>query len=403
MYDFIIIGGGISGLYCGLELLKHNKHNKIVICEKYKSLGGRVSTFYKGSLFWEAGAGRISKKHTHILELLKKYNHPCVSISKDVLYKNKCIEPNIFEELIPAYFDPLKKLPYEVLGNNTLKELLIQIHGKEKTEEFLDRFPYRSEVEVLRADLGLLAFNNEMGSHEDYVVSKIGLSNLIESMKKDYLNKGGEILYNYECINIYSDDILSCEFYKKKKEIHLLKANRIICAMESEALKKIPYFNNWLTLKRLRMEPLLRTYAIYNTHWFSQYPRIVTKSPIRYWLPINYDKNVAMVSYTDSRDTNKFYSIFKKYGETYLGNYIHSLLQNLFGPIPKHTFFKQHYWKHGATYWLPGNYNVVEESHKSLKPFDHEVYIVGESFSLKQAWIEGSLEQCNKLFDTYRL
>jgi hypothetical protein len=30
--------------------------------------------------------------------------------------------------------------------------LLIKIHNKEKTEEYLNRFPYRAEVEVLRAD-----------------------------------------------------------------------------------------------------------------------------------------------------------------------------------------------------------------------------------------------------------
>ena len=402
MYDFIIVGGGISGLYCALELLKRNNENHVVICEKYKTLGGRVSTFYKDNFFWEAGAGRISEKHTLILDLLKKYNHSYTPISKDVIYKNTCSEPNIFEQLIPAYLEPLKKLSKEVLSRSTLKELLLQIHGKQKTEEFLDRFPYRAEVEVLRADLGLKTFDNEMGSHEGYFVSTIGLSKLIDSMKEDFLAKGGTILYNYECKNIYNNDILSCEFLTDKKTL-ILQTKHILCSMESEGLKKIPFFNGWETLNHLRMEPLLRTYAIYNNHWFSQYPRVVTKSPIRYFLPIDYTKNIAMVSYTDSRDTTQFYKILKKYGEESLGKHIHNLLQQLFGSIPKYTFFKQHYWKYGATYWLPGNYNVEEESKKSLKPFDCEVYVVGESFSLKQAWMEGSLEQCKKLFDTYRL
>jgi hypothetical protein len=110
-----------------------------------------------------------------------------------------------------------------------------------------------------------------------------------------------------------------------------------------------------------------------------------------------------MVSYTDSHDTDEFNRILKKYGEESLGRHIQNLLKELFGPIPNYKFFKSHYWKYGATYWLPGDYNPVEESKKSLKPFDSEVYLVGESFSLNQAWIEGALEQCNKLFDTYRL
>jgi hypothetical protein len=110
-----------------------------------------------------------------------------------------------------------------------------------------------------------------------------------------------------------------------------------------------------------------------------------------------------MISYTDSRDTDKFHNIFKKYGEESLGNHIHNLLVKLFGSVPKHNFFKQHYWKNGATYWLPGNYNPVELSKTSLKPFNCHVYVTGESFSLRQAWIEGGLEQCKKLFKYYKL
>jgi hypothetical protein len=112
-----------------------------------------------------------------------------------------------------------------------------------------------------------------------------------------------------------------------------------------------------------------------------------------------------MVSYTDSRDTQNFHSIKKKYGEESLGKHIQNLLKELFAPlhIPEYTFFKSHHWKYGATYWLPGDYDPVEESKASLKPFDCEVYLVGESFSLRQAWMEGSLEQSNKLFDTYRI
>lgn len=407
MIDIIIIGGGISGFYCALECLKHNKN--VVLCEKYKTLGGRVSTYYHTDIHWESGAGRISNKHTMVLDLCKQYNHPLIEIGKDIVYKDNCIEPNIFETLLPTMIDPLKKLPKETLQNSTIKDLLIQLHGKQKTEDYLNRFPYRAEVEVLRADLGIETFEHEMGSHEGYFSSKIGLSKLIDSMKEDFIQKGGIIKTNYECINIIDKkDFIQCDFLigsrkKKHRSIDRLYSSTIICAMESEALKKIPFFNNWTILTHLCMEPLLRTYAIYDSTWFSQLPRVVTKNPIRYFLPISYDKHVAMVSYTDSRDTKQFYSILKKYGEESLGNHIHNLLQKEFGNIPNHTFFKQHYWKNGATYWLPGNYDVKEMSIKSIKPFNCNVFVVGESFSTKQAWIEGGLEQCKTLFKHYKL
>jgi len=412
MYDVIIVGGGIGGLYCALELLKRNKN--ICICEKYKNVGGRVETFYKDDYMWEAGAGRISKSHKLVLELLKHYDQPIVEISKDLLYKengSSCLEPNLFEKNISIFFSPLKLLKKTVLQQHTLKEICIQIHGKEKTEEFLDRFPYRAEVEILRADLGLESFTHEMGSHDGYFVAVHGLSKLIECMKDDILSKGGKIMNNHTLVNITDkkDKIVSeYLFHKESKELKeskesiILESHKLICAVESDALHKIPFFKNFKTLQCLKMEPLLRTYAIYNTSWFSEYPRIVTKSPIRYFIPINYTKGVAMISYTDSRDTDKYHNIMKKYGEESLGKHIQNNLNDLFGSVPNYNFFKAHYWAHGATYWLPGNYNVMEESKNSLKPFDSEVYLVGESFSLKQAWMEGSLLQVKKLFTTYR-
>ena len=411
MYDYIIIGGGISGFYCGLELIKRNKNKNIniVLCEKYKTSGGRISTFYKDSYKWEAGAGRISEKHTNVMNLASRYKHTLIPIGNTIVYKDACIEPILFESNLPVFLAPLKMLDKKILSNSTIKELLTEIHGLAPTEYFLNRFPYRAEVEVLRADLAIALFDThgEMGSHDGYFVSKDGLSKLVDSMVKDYISKGGKVLYNHECVDIKEEkNSINVQFHKGNKNTTImLEGKKIICAMESESLRKIPFFKEFKTLDYLRMEPLLRTYAIYNKPWFSQYPRVVTSNPIRYFLPVDYTRGVAMVSYTDSRDTKNFHTIKQKYGEESLGKHIQNLLKELFTPseVPPYSFFKSHYWKYGATYWLPGNYDPIDESKKSLKPFDSEVYIVGESFSLRQAWIEGSLEQCNKLFDTYRV
>ena len=405
MIDVLVIGGGISGFYCALECLKRNK--TVVLCEKYKNVGGRIDTYNENGYKWESGAGRISEKHTMVLDLMKKYKQPIASISKDVVYKKdgtSCIEPNLFEPNIKVFFEPLKRLPKEVLANSTLKDLCVKVHGEVSTKNFLDRFPYRAETEVLRADLGLESFAHEMGSHEGYFVALNGLHSLIEAMEKEFIKKGGKLLTNYELVNINNN--LECTFStgnrkQTKRPTEILQATKIICAMDSESLKKIPYFKKFNTLKYLRMEPLLRTYAVYDKPWFSSLPRLVSSSEVRYFLPINYEKGIAMVSYTDSRDTLKFHSIQKKYGDESLGKYIQNKLKELFGAIPNYKFFKAHYWKYGATYWLPGNYNPSEESKNSLKPFDSEIYVTSESFSLKQAWMEGSLEQCKKLFDTY--
>ena len=79
--DIIIIGAGIAGLYCGIQLLQKRPSLKIIILEKYNYTGGRVVTYHKkiedihgncSNLQWENGAGRIHTSHTKFLSLLSK-------------------------------------------------------------------------------------------------------------------------------------------------------------------------------------------------------------------------------------------------------------------------------------------------------------------------------------------
>jgi len=65
-------------------------------------------------------------------------------------------------------------------------------------------------------------------------------------------------------------------------------------------------------------------------------------------------------------------------------------INNLFGNIPQPTYFKVHYWEIGAHHWKPG-YDSEEIHNKMINPIDN-IYICGEAFSKKQAWIEGALE-----------
>ena len=52
-YDFIIIGGGMSGLTCGYILAKHDK--KVIILEKNSQLGGGLQIFSREKTLFETG------------------------------------------------------------------------------------------------------------------------------------------------------------------------------------------------------------------------------------------------------------------------------------------------------------------------------------------------------------
>ena len=68
IYDIIIIGGGISGLYCSYIL---SSFFNIILFEKNNYLGGRAHSDHRYHL--EMGATRFSKSHVHLLQLIKQY------------------------------------------------------------------------------------------------------------------------------------------------------------------------------------------------------------------------------------------------------------------------------------------------------------------------------------------
>jgi len=71
-YDFIVIGGGIAGLYTTYNILKKRPHSKIILLEKENHLGGRIHTFTDDYMSVEAGAGRFHQNNKLLLELIRE-------------------------------------------------------------------------------------------------------------------------------------------------------------------------------------------------------------------------------------------------------------------------------------------------------------------------------------------
>ena len=69
-YDVLILGGGIAGLYAAYKIHQRSPQFSILILEKENYLGGRVYTHRDKTMQVEAGAGRLSDKHTRVLGLI---------------------------------------------------------------------------------------------------------------------------------------------------------------------------------------------------------------------------------------------------------------------------------------------------------------------------------------------
>jgi len=180
MTETVIVGAGIAGLVIADKLVAAGTPGKsITVIERNGYVGGRIITSKKHHV--EIGAGRIHAAHKLVHNLLKRFKIPTIPIgsASEFRYlgttKNR---PNAFELAWPSIAELMNRLSYNELSSHTIRELLHRILGPRAADALLMEFPYRAEVDMIRADMGLRAFDESegsVGSSEGYSVVRGGL------------------------------------------------------------------------------------------------------------------------------------------------------------------------------------------------------------------------------------
>jgi hypothetical protein len=422
-YDILIVGAGLAGLHCALRLKQVKPSTRIAIAEVYKYVGGRVVSYNPPdfpNVRWENGAGRIHSSHKMLRDYLERYGLHLIKLSEEQTWRplKGSPVPNPWPHFATMLSHTLGQLKSSLLARHTVSELSTLAFGAAYTERLLAHFPYRAEVFRMRADLALKSLSEEMRSAEGFFVVQEGLSALIKAMRKELEEKDVEFLLGYRCSGVRSvkgsstDTIASFIIKKDEKHEHQdIRAKKVILAVHSEALKGISPFSNLPVLKHLTMEPLLRTYGIFPTPggkpWFHGMKTTVTNSPLRFIIPVNPKQGTIMTSYTDAQDTRPYMKLLDTSPKV-LEKRIMKETRELFPEldIPNPLFFKAHPWYEGCTYWLPGFYSPEEESRFVMNPLPLRlptVFVCGESYSLRQAWMEGALEHAEAMLRKYLL
>ena len=380
--------------------------------EKYNALGGRIATYREDGLQYEIGAGRIYKDHKRVHALIKKYKLHTYPISMaGTLYKSeKSVSvPNKFPTIFEPIAKQLLKLPKNILESQTIAELMKDFPSAFK--QLLIKYPYYSEIHTMRADVALKTFVSDGTMRADGPSDYVGIVEGIDAITTklaEECEKNGVLIKRrhkiFDVIPVKSNlyKVVGESGKKDEKEEFTFECKRVIIATcrctagDFTGLKKIDMF------EKLATEPLIRIYATYPKEkdgkvWFAGMNKVVTNNDLRYVIPINEENGLIMISYTDGKDCD----VWKKFekDEKGLQTKIMKEVESLFGVKRKPTFLKMHYWPSGCTYWKPGHYDVVKESNKSLVPLNDfkNLHLVGESYSTNQAWIEGALEQAEKL------
>ena len=388
-YDLIIIGGGISGLYLAYNL--YEKYKNILLLEVSSELGGRIKTDTLQDYPIDLGAARFSNYHKTLFKLINDLDlkDKCIELPKnlDHIYENKKINYNL-DKVKKIYKTKTSKKDLQKI---TLLQHCIDVFGNDEAYKLKDMYGYDAEFIKMNAYSAMKMFKKDLlDQNGKYYALNGGLSQIINNLE-DFLK---------DKITIKKESLVTDIIDNKVKveindSVNTFKGKKIISTMPYLQLKKINLFKDYKLIDNVSPIPLIRIYAKYPLKngkvWFDGIPRTITDNYIRHIIPIDYEKGIIMISYSDLYIAD-IWNNWSQLGEKILTEQLHTEIFKLFKiKPPKPIDYKIYYWKGGVHMWKVGS-SMEEDYKRLLKPFDDkEIYLCNEAFSKHQCWIEGAL------------
>ena len=410
-YDFVIIGGGVAGCHTAMKLKEKHPGKSVVLIEKSNRLGGRLLTIKTRDGNLEAGGARFSDRHKLLNKLIDELgiSKKKIKIGSDVEFistqKNFTYDNQPFNKVEALMRDLVKRtrdFPISTIKKHSLTSFCDKIYGGETTKFLIDAFPYYARIHYMNLYDCLRSINDYIDYKRQFYGLAGGLQQVPLECAKRFKKNGGKILLETKLIDIVGHSVF---IRNKSGKLSEIQGDKIIVAIPKEFLKQIPLFNKTNKIQNLvnAVQPyeLMRIYAKYPLDkiskkvWFHDLPRkISTNNKIKFIIQINPDKGLIMISYPNS-DFTKFWRN-KNNKETIIA--LDKYLKQIFPDkvIPTPIWVKSFFWNTGGNIWLPGR-DSDKLAPKMLQPFNNHIYVVGESYSQWQAWVEGALETSTKL------
>jgi len=398
MYDYIIIGGGISGLYMNYLL----KNNKTLLLEKNSYLGGRAieEKFHNTTIKLGAGIGALHNKH--LLKSLKKLKikYKIYPSTINLAFNTQFDMEKGIEKIIKKY----KKLKFynnEDIKNLTVKQFIIKYFGKKFFIEY-DRIAEYKDYHDSDLEYYIKYYDIKDHIPSPYKLVSISWTDLIKKLKNKLNKNKNKIKLNFEVTDIKYFSFESESYYLINNKY---KTKNIISALTLNPLQNIINKTNFIKIdynQYLGTEPFMRIYTYHkNGHNLDKVLQRYNIVDNELEKIIIMDEKVLMFSYSDNKNAEKLYKLYNK-NKTNFKNILIKLLKDII-KTSKNDFdieiddLKIAYWKEGIHYFKPQKNIKLKKIVKLLSNPHDNFYVIGEMLSFKQGWVEGCIESADRL------
>ena len=379
--DYIVIGGGIAGLYSNYNLSK-NKNG--ILLEKESYFGGRVlETKFHGTMV-KLGAGIVSKDNKLVLKLIKKLKIPMSTFTSSLT------------SLLPKKFnmkDAVKKITTMYNNNKdkvkelNMEEFLIKYLGKEFTKEFIENCEYH---DFLKSDVYYFIKYYKIKDmiHQSDTLYGIMWTDLVKNLVGKNCHANSMVTKITKDNNIF-------KVYVDNTEQSSYLAKEIIMAVTLKPLDKL--LKNLIDFSYhdyIGAVPFIRIYTYHkkkyimkeNVGGFNIVDSILYKV-------IPYTSNIIMTSYADNKDAIKLKKLLTMNKNEQIET-VQKLLDkvNIITNNSNIDDILVHYWDEGVHYYKPFGDVGMKNTLKMLRKPISGIKVIGEIVSKKQGWVEGAIE-----------
>jgi hypothetical protein len=427
--DIIIIGSGIAGLYAAYQIKRlAPATTKFLILEKNKRewMGGRAGnqTFYGADIVVGAGVGRKSKDYA-LIKLLRDTNVKYSEFEATRNYSNNAsFKPVDIMQIMSILKAEYKKHP-EMHKNKTFKQFFIDILGSTIYKDFVITTGYTDfENSDIYETLYHYGMDDNVGGWTALHLSWNELTErLYDRIGSNHFQFSTDVK-EIKQITIDQDNARIQTPHQKPSSIYTVSggqnhcfevtttnnkkyyANKVIVATTISSVRKlVPGASSPTSIyQQIHGQPFLIVYAKFDrnsSEIMKKYVNAFTvvTGPLQKLIPMDTDKGVYMIAYTDNKYAKVLKSKCALENNANVREMYSKWIKTALG-IPKNTTLhitaiRDYYWNDGTHYYAPlstSDFNSRSEFIRKAQNPMKGMVVVGEMVSRDQGWVEGALE-----------